>query len=886
VVASGTGTGTVKWPYVAGSVRNPGLGLKGLGKLTKFNLSSVDQARINSLGYSTPDFYELPKTPDATARFQESIIESKNQNPFGGAVYVYSPEEYSGMRLFLSKDGGTGFALKEDDIVSVFNTKRKGVKGTTLSALMLAVQEGGRKLDAFDSLLPQIYSKAGFRISSRTAWSDDFAPPEWNKELFKKWNQGEPDVVFMHYDPDSTEVFDQLSGAYNPEDQVRNSLLRGEYDDAVELQTQNVLESQQRFKKLKRLPGEEAERLGFDIPKAPWKVEERSLVPAAHTQVAVDKILEGLPLSRRLELTPEQSLIGGGSLLPPGPIFTSPALNAVREISKDALPANQWLKQLQGRGVKEDEIVWTGVGDWLKSRKGNVSKAELEQYLDANQIQIQEVLHGSQGESVELFPDASATKFSDPKLQLPGGENYRELVLTLPSVAPVKGTSKAQWMIDTGRAQNMPEAARLLDSGRFDQEWTQANKADYLGGHYDEPNVVAHIRFNERTDADGNKVLFIEEIQSDWAQKGRAEGVLTPERTQRMEEAERRRYGIVDGLQVNPTTGRKSMKDLSPELRLEYDRLTDEIHELKGGVPEAPFIMDTNQWVALSLKRMVRWAADNKFDKIGWTTGAQQAARYDLSKQVNKIEVFPGVDTDTGEVFRTVSLTLPREGDVSRHIGLYIDKHGIVSEKLPPSTTNLARQFAGKPLDEVVGKEMAKKILDVDIKEKRIQVVQSGGRYYQEGGVVTEFSGEGLQVGGEGMKAFYDQIINNQAKALGKKYGAKVESEEIVTGSVPALKREVDQDGHSFMRLDDSAAPKKESVWTLNLTPKLREAARKGLPYMVVLPPVVIGSQMMQQESPPGKIEMFAGGEWIQSDPVQVPAAQVRASRILEEAVP
>jgi len=55
---------------------------------------------------------------------------------------------------------------------------------------------------------------------------------------------------------------------------------------------------------------------------------------------------------------------------------------------------------------------------------------------------------------------------------------------------------------------------------------------------------------------------------------------------------------------------------------------------------------------------------------------------------------------------------------------------------------------------------------------------------------------------------------------------------------------------------------------------------------MVVLPPVVIGSQMMQQESQPGKIEMFAGGEWIQSDPVQVPAAQVRASRILEEAVP
>ena len=242
-------------------------------------------------------------------------------------------------------------------------------------------------------------------------------------------------------------------------------------------------------------------------------------------------------------------------------------------------------------------------------------------------------------------------------------------------------------------------------------------------------------------------------------------------------------------------------------------------------------------------------------------------------QQVDKIEVFPGVDTDTGEVLRTVSLTLPGEGDVSKHIGLYIDKNGIVSEKLPPmNTLSFARQFAGKPLDEVVGKEMAKKILDVDIKEKEIRVLQTEGssvtgnvpRYYQEGGEVTEFSGVDLQLGGEGMKGFYDKIVNDQAKALGKKYGAKVDESIIFTD------REFGQG---------------ENVWTLNLTPKLRDAARKGLPYMVVLPPVVVGSQMMQEESSSGNIEMLAGGEWIQSDPVPVPAAQVRASRILEEAI-
>ena len=31
---------------------------------------------------------------------------------------------------------------------------------------------------------------------------------------------------------------------------------------------------------------------------------------------------------------------------------------------------------------------------------------------------------------------------------------------------------------------------------------------------------------NTRTDADGNKVLFLEEVQSDWGQKGKKDGFV------------------------------------------------------------------------------------------------------------------------------------------------------------------------------------------------------------------------------------------------------------------------------------------------------------------------------------------------------------------------
>jgi hypothetical protein len=72
--------------------------------------------------------------------------------------------------------------------------------------LEAAVEAGGRKLDAFDTYLPKIYETVGFRPVSKIAWDDEFAPPGWDKEVFKDSNNGEPDVIFFVYDPDYTGV--------------------------------------------------------------------------------------------------------------------------------------------------------------------------------------------------------------------------------------------------------------------------------------------------------------------------------------------------------------------------------------------------------------------------------------------------------------------------------------------------------------------------------------------------------------------------------------------------------------------------------------------------------------------------------------------------------
>lgn len=50
------------------------------------------------------------------------------------------------------------------------------------------------------------------------------------------------------------------------------------------------------------------------------------------------------------------------------------------------------------------------------------------------------------------------------------------------------------------------------------------------GYHFpDDINNVFHARVTDRVDTDGNNVLFVEELQSDWAQQGRREGFMDPE---------------------------------------------------------------------------------------------------------------------------------------------------------------------------------------------------------------------------------------------------------------------------------------------------------------------------------------------------------------------
>ena len=224
-----------------------------------------------------------------------------------------------------------------------------------------------------------------------------------------------------------------------------------------------------------------------------------------------------------------------------------------------------------------------------------------------------------------------------------------------------------------------------------------------------------------------------------------------------------------------------------------------------NAVPPAPF---AKTWHEFVLKRMVRWAAENGFDRIAWTTGDQQAERYDLAKAVERIE---WGKTEPGEENGTVTLSIkpknvePEElyREIGQRTGLHWDND--------PDAGPLLYVPADR-LDDVIGKDLAKRILE-------------------DPSDMGSFEGENLKIGGEGMKGFYDKIIPDFLNKFGKKWGAKVEESEIETGIMPG-------DAENDLPLTESEDPLQllpdtvmRSVHSFPITESMKESAlTEGFP--------------------------------------------------------
>jgi hypothetical protein len=83
---------------------------------------------------------------------------------------------------------------------------------------------------------------------------------------------------------------------------------------------------------------------------------------------------------------------------------------------------------------------------------------------------------------------------------------------------------------------------------------------------------------------------------------------------------------------------------------------------------------------------------------------------------------------------------------------------------------------------------------------------------------MKKLSGLDLQVGGEGMKKYYDEIYPGYLKKFGKKYGAEVGKTTTPTDYA--------RDAQGV----PSMYPKEEPLFYMEITPKMREEFSTGIP--------------------------------------------------------
>lgn len=401
----------------------------------------------------------------------------------------------------------------------------------------------------------------------------------------------------------------------------------------------------------------------------------------------------------------------------------------------------------------------------------------------------------------ELGLSGDGTKWAD--YQLPGGENYREKLLTLPekpskfdpSQVEIKRHMQSLTQGETSiwyggkKIMQYGDDPVLQPSGGYDQKpksyWMDVAKQlydkgdrinkvpsrseNFASGHWDEPNVLAHVRMNDRMiaapgDNAPRKSLHLEEIQSDWHQQGRARGYKTGDTVaKRQAEIEKRLDEIKDMAPVDIRNSAVQSSEWAEKNHPEYTRLRDELFANqrreaaeRRAVPDAPF---KKTWHELALKHALQDAVKDGYDRLSWTPGEAQAARYDLSKHISSVSYAPE----------------------TRH--LYGHDHNgtlVLRERdVPP-----------EKLADYVGKDVAKKLLET---KPALDPGFKPGSPGQE--KVHSLSGVDLKVGGEGMKGFYDQIVPKALEKLTKKYGVKVKG-----GEAPA-----DKDGWHITPPDQTA---------------------------------------------------------------------------------
>jgi hypothetical protein len=468
----------------------------------------------------------------------------------------------------------------------------------------------------------------------------------------------------------------------------------------------------------------------------------------------------------------------------------------------------------------------------------------------------------AESDAVFLFPDyyhsSIASIPSRPLAQrtprakyedwsLPGGENYQEVLLTLPSKIERINTEidaltkkrkfiRDKYGILASRGNIKLTADRKKEVDKITKELVELyNKREvegniqkkrtgkaigkaYKSSHFDQENILAHVRMDERTLSNGEKVMFIQEVQSDWAQEGRKRGFASPEDKVKIEEAEKKKQEVLNSSKSYELLNKKTEGDLSLDFfNAIQQKATDSIDNPYFD-PESRKERFLEEYQG-RLSYWGRWKAVPKMSKEEWAnfydfylnelsnnkkkvTGYGSTYRLaDIDEKIKALdaEIFSyrekdGVpDMPYKKTDQWVSLAIRRVMKMAADKGF--DRIAWVTGEQSADRYNLSKSISNiqwdtsdnvlsaqnkegalvfqegyiteDKLEDYVGKETAKKLID---KRKSLTEEDEG---------VVEIKDQDLEVGGEAMKTFYNSIVPKNALAEAKRFDKKAKIDVI-----------------------------------------------------------------------------------------------------------
>ena len=331
--------------------------------------------------------------------------------------------------------------------------------------------------------------------------------------------------------------------------------------------------------------------------------------------------------------------------------YTPNSLVSLAMLSDNNRQPEQWVKEI-GKGLKgaSKDVDTMGLLDILKAYKKDakvksIPKEVVAQLIATNMADIETKILGGDIDYDNYDIDYDGDNYS---ITTPDGVTLRSDMEIVKDIEDLTTEEANSIIEETLKAENLgPVYSEVtLPGGENYREFLIKDKSPeeiFTAPHYDAlgENLIASARVDDRVGPNGEKILFVQEIQSDWVQGTNKGNFKTKDEVEELEsKLKALRLENINFLaeKANPERSKKGREytiyirkelikmypdgqgaPLLNKFKEEIEGLSNQLRNLKPYLPWN----QTDLWVGLTIRKLINQASKEGYDQIAFVNGEQ-----------------------------------------------------------------------------------------------------------------------------------------------------------------------------------------------------------------------------------------------------------------------